>query len=94
MPISEGLVVNGLTALTSQISNRFIRKYTLPYRMRRRLSGARPDDVNSEILDALQRAIGNFKSLTTATNNSLIDIANSNLMVRYVMSFLESVLHG
>ncbi|UWQ59339.1 NACHT domain-containing protein [Leisingera caerulea] len=80
MAISEGLAVNGITALAGQISKRFIQRYYLPYRMRRRLAGRKDVTENEQILDALQRAIGNFKSLTPATNSTLLDIANSNLL--------------
>lgn len=62
--------------------------------MRKRLSGARPDDANSEILDALQRAIGNFKSLTPATNNSLLDLANSNLLEHLIAIFGSNLDHS
>ena len=94
MAISEGLLVNGLTALTNQISNRFIRKYTLPFRMRKRLSGARPADANGEILDALQRALGNFKSLTPATNSALLDLANSSLLEHLIAIFGSNLDHS
>ena len=62
--------------------------------MRRRLSGALPDDANSEVLDALQRALGNFKSLTPATNNSLLDLANSSLLEHLIAIFGSNLDHS
>lgn len=87
LAVSEGLVVNGITAIAGQISQRFVQKYYLPFRMRRRLAGRKDATENDQILDALQRAIGNFKSLTPATNSTLIDLANSNLLEHLIAVF-------
>lgn len=93
MTITEGLAVNGLTAVAAQISNRFYRRYALPFNMRRRLSGSQPTDKNDELLDALQRALGSFRSLTQATNNALIDISNSRLLEHLVAIFGSNLDH-
>jgi len=87
LAVSEGLVVNGLTALAGQISKRFIQRYYLPFRMRRKLTGKKDATENDQILDALQRAIGNFKSLSPATNTTLVDLANSKLLEHLIAVF-------
>lgn len=93
LAVSEGLLVNGISALAGQISKRFVNRYYLPYTMRQRLSGKSDDTANDQILDALQRAIGNFKSLTPATNSTLIDLANSNLLEHLIAIFGSNLDH-
>lgn len=80
MVISEGLAINGISALAGQVTKRIVRRYRLPYQMRRSLLGKKDTTENERILDALQRAIGNFKSLTPATNATLLDLSNSKLL--------------
>ncbi|WP_299933398.1 NACHT domain-containing protein [uncultured Pelagimonas sp.] len=93
MAISEGLVVNGVTAIAGQITKRFIQKYYLPYRMRLRLEGRKDSSENDQVLEALQRAIGNYKSLTPATNSTLVDLANSNLLDYLIAVFGSNIVH-
>lgn len=87
MAVSEALIVNGTTAIAGQISQRFVQRYYLPYKIRRGLVGKKDTTEKDQILDALQRAIGNFKSLTPATNSTLIDLANSNLLEDLIAIF-------
>lgn len=91
LAISEGLVVNGITALAGQISKRFIQKYYLPYRMRQSLTGKKTATEKDLVLDSLQRALGNFQSLTPATNSTLLDLANSNLLEHLIAIFGSSL---
>jgi len=93
-PVAEALFINGLSSVARQISRRFLQKYFFTFQMRRRLGGKLPDDLNLKVLDALQRALGNFRSLTPATNSSLIDIANSSLFEHLVAIFGSDLDHS
>ncbi|PVE47279.1 hypothetical protein DDE23_13305 [Pararhodobacter aggregans] len=59
--------------------------------MRQSLNNRESNTQNDVLLDALTRAIGNFSSLTPATNAALIDIANSKL-IEYLVPIFGSEL--
>lgn len=87
LAVAEGLLVNGLSIFAGQVAKKLVRKYRLSLRMRRHLSERWVGKTNDEILDALQRALGNHGLLTQATNAALIDIANTKLLEHLIAIF-------
>jgi hypothetical protein len=79
--VAVGLSVSAVKAFTAKVVERLTTRYGLAIKMRKELTLAAPSDaLETKLLDALQRAIGNEGSLTTVSENALRDLANTGLL--------------
>lgn len=92
--VIETTAANGLNLLAGQVFKKLYRKYSLPMRMRRDLEDGGSKSPQNILLDSLQLTLGSPKSLTKATSQSLLDLANSGLLDQLILLFGSNLDHS